>query len=256
MKINNYSILLISFILMLSFLACNNDMDYDVSFDISNSVTGYQYKINISYPNDQTTGHALFVLDAADMVPLVTEAMQEERIGTAVAIIGVDFNGKNERTRDYTPTKDGDNTGEAPEFFEFVTGELQDVLIEKGLINSKTEKTIVGHSLGGLAAAYAFSAYNAEFQNYIILSPALYWHNYSVMGIEQDTRNSILSSRANVFMGIGEEEDLGMQNGFEALKSILEKHYPNVQMQSNLATGSHMFSRKENIVESLNFVLQ
>ena len=99
MKIISYLVLFISSILLLWFSSCNNDVNYDMSFDILNSATGYEYKIDISYPNSETTGHALFVLDPADMVPLVNEIIKEEGIGANVAIVGIGFNGKNERNR-------------------------------------------------------------------------------------------------------------------------------------------------------------
>jgi uncharacterized protein len=114
------------------------------------------------------------------------------------------------RSRDYTPYPDklciwGDwpLAGGASNFIAFIKNELDNKL--DSLRINQTERSIIGHSLGGLFCLYVLFTNPDLFNNYLIISPAVLWNNYAVM---EDTQ--ILFNAKNpikVFTALGSLED-------------------------------------------------
>lgn len=237
-------------------LSCSKDkIQIFDSFDIVNPANGYEYTVDVVYPNAKTTNNVVFILDPSSMLTLANSALDNINYSNDVALIGVDFKGRNKRNRDYTPTKNGDETGEADAFFKFICSELHNELLSRDILSESSEISIIGHSLSGLAVTYAFVMHNDYFRNFAILSPALYWDEYSVLEIEKQYREANSSADARIFVGIGMQEDLGMQNAYEALIDIFLDNYPGVSTKSNIAEGGHLESRSESIEEGFKHIL-
>lgn len=91
-----------------------------------------------------------------------------------------------DRKRDFTfPTsiendkKDFPTTGGSAKFISFVEKELQPFIQKKFKTNAS--KTIVGQSLGGLLATEILLTKPELFNNYMIISPSLWWDNESLL---------------------------------------------------------------------------
>ncbi|MFD1818981.1 hypothetical protein SAMN04515674_11182 [Pseudarcicella hirudinis] len=91
-----------------------------------------------------------------------------------------------DRKRDFTfPTsiendkKDFPTTGGSAKFITFVEKELQPFIQKKFKANAS--KTIVGQSLGGLLATEILLTKPELFNNYMIISPSLWWDNESLL---------------------------------------------------------------------------
>lgn len=111
-----------------------------------------------------------------------------------------------DRRRDFTyPTrnkkdkKDFPTTGKSAEFIDFVEKELQP-LIEKQY-RTNTIKTLIGQSLGGLVATEILFKRPHLFDNYIIVSPSLWWDNESLL----KTVPAPYQSQKSVFIAVGKE---------------------------------------------------
>ena len=99
--------------------------------------------------------------------------------------------------------------------------------IEKELLpfienNYKTNfvKTIIGQSLGGLLATEILFKKPELFDNYIIISPSLWWNNYSLLKEEPIKYHT----KKSIYIGVGKEGQ-GMEQNAEKLydKLNLEK---------------------------------
>ena len=112
-----------------------------------------------------------------------------------------------DRKRDFTyPTnnsidlKDFPTTGHSSEFIRFLGEELQP-FIESNYSTNSHEKTIIGQSLGGLLATEILFNRPELFDNYIIISPSLWWDDESLLKREfKDT-----FSGKNIYVGVGKE---------------------------------------------------
>jgi len=112
-----------------------------------------------------------------------------------------------DRKRDFTyPTtitkdkQDFPTTGSSAKFISFIETELQPFITS----NYKTtnNKTIIGQSLGGLLATEVLFKKPHLFNNYIIVSPSLWWDKESLLKFKPDSSQL---SKINVHISAGKE---------------------------------------------------
>ncbi len=114
-----------------------------------------------------------------------------------------------DRRRDFTfPTsvkkdlEDFPTTGKSANFISFIENELQP-FVEKNYKTNST-RTIVGQSLGGLLATEILLKNPDLFDNYIIVSPSLWWNNQSLLELE--TPSAVSNKR--IYIGVGKEGEV------------------------------------------------
>lgn len=133
---------------------------------------------------------AIYMLDAeysfALSAQIVTHLADRNRIGPviSVAIAYPDKSGyRLNRTRDYTPWfVPGDGygpeyqkySGGGPAFLKVVEEEIIPA-VEAGFPVEKGRRTLVGHSYGGLFATHVWTKRPDIFDNYVIVSPSLWY---------------------------------------------------------------------------------
>ena len=111
-----------------------------------------------------------------------------------------------DRKRDFTfPTnnkkdkKDFPTTGKSENFINFIEKELQTFIDKKYKTNST--KTIIGQSLGGLLATEILFKKPELFDNYIIVSPSLWWDDESLLTYQPAS----YTSEKTIFISVGKE---------------------------------------------------
>ena len=75
--------------------------------------------------------------------------------------------------------KEFPTTGHSQNFMEFIKKELQPFVASK--YQTSGQKTIIGQSLGGLLATEILLKQPDLFDNYIIVSPSLWWDDESLL---------------------------------------------------------------------------
>lgn len=113
-----------------------------------------------------------------------------------------------DRKRDFTfPTtvvadqKDFPTTGSSAKFIDFIAQELQPFINKRYKTSSKT---IVGQSLGGLLATEIFLKKPELFDNYLIVSPSLWWDNESLLN-QVPTLLARQITGKQVYLSVGNE---------------------------------------------------
>jgi predicted alpha/beta superfamily hydrolase len=132
-----------------------------------------------------------------------------------------------DRRRDFTfPTtiekdkKDFPTTGSSAKFIDFIAGELQPFIAEKFKVNGV--KTIIGQSLGGLLATEILIKRGNLFNNYIIVSPSLWWDNQSLLTKTVETVNAQQLKDVKVCIMVGEEGKIMVEDA-KSLGETLSK---------------------------------
>jgi predicted alpha/beta superfamily hydrolase len=144
-----------------------------------------------------------------------------------------------QRTRDLTPTHNlkGSNGKETPDFASSGGGAnfvrlLSEELIPKieGQYRTEPYRILVGHSLGGLFAMYAFLQRPQIFQAYIAIDPSLWWDDESLSrqakaALEgtHDLRGTVYISLANNPLPKGGTVKVGERAGREFC-ALLQSH--------------------------------
>ena len=243
--------------LIISLVSCGeSEPEPDVSFSLRSTITNYEYDVEVLTVGEGQASHLVFVLDPADLLGIAVEEFKSLDARPSAVFVAVKAKDGNKRVRDYTPTQNGEESGMADEFYTFIKSEVMNELAAKNLAGPSSRKMLIGHSIGGLSASWAFCAHNDFFDDYIVLSPALFWDDFSFFEIENELRTAISSQSAKIFIGAGKNEDFGINNGYQQWTQILRQYYPNVKVESTLINGSHYGSRKELLRRGFNFLLK
>lgn len=114
-----------------------------------------------------------------------------------------------DRKRDFTyPTNNKEDkmefptTGESEVFINFIENELQPFIEESYKTDSSI--TLIGQSLGGLLATEILFKKPDLFDNYIIVSPSLWWDNESLLKINPKT----YQSKKSIYISVGKEGEV------------------------------------------------
>ncbi|MFD2520966.1 alpha/beta hydrolase [Emticicia soli] len=115
-----------------------------------------------------------------------------------------------DRRRDFTyPTtiqKDKDRfktAGKSDKFIGFIEKELQPYIEKNYKVNNS--KTIIGQSLGGLLATEILLKKPTLFNQYIIISPSIWWDNGSLLNFDSAVLQENFSQATKVYIGVGKE---------------------------------------------------
>jgi len=143
------------------------------------------------------------------------------------------------RSRDYTPVEDNDfyksafepvgcdpnfrpNSGGAPEFLTFITQELMPYIEEDYRVDTN-DKTIAGHSYGGLFPSYVLFHKPDTFNKYILSSPSLWYKQGILFQYEEEYSRNHEELPVRVYLSAGANESKGITEGFKTMVEVLKK---------------------------------
>lgn len=235
---------------------------------INSSITGQEYVLDINLPqgyNDTSKAFpVIYVLDGQWDFTLVTSiygVQYYDGFLPSAIIVAITWGGENvdydkRRAFDLTPTNAGQQTrfGNAEKFLSFIKNEAVP-FIESRYRTKKNERTLVGHSFGGLFTLYALFCESELFNRYVSGSPAWGWDNGSLYTFADKFSKKELSRPIRVFMSVGEYEDV---SGFERLMtSIKEFQIKDLELDKKVIQGAgHAGSKPEGFNRGLQFVFR
>jgi predicted alpha/beta superfamily hydrolase len=204
-------------------------------FDLHSQQTGGDYQIYVAtppgYPEPGKHYPVVYALDADYSFALTRNIIQHfvEREGLPpMILVSIAYPGaatdrdlyKLTRTRDYTPmfVRTGGYglefqkvSGGAPKFKAFLASELFP-FIERKFAADPNDRTIVGHSYGGLFATYLLLTEPSMYNRYVIVSPSLWYSERIAFQMEEAASARGEPAKANVFLSVGALENPAMPN--------------------------------------------
>lgn len=127
-----------------------------------------------------------------------------------------------DRKRDFTfPTlnkmdkKQFPTTGKSEGFINFIEKELQPMIESR--YKTGSDKALIGQSLGGLLATEILMINPGLFDNYIIVSPSIWWNDKSLLKYNPKS----YKTKKAIYIGVGKEGQ-GMEVDAEALYEKLK----------------------------------
>lgn len=128
------------------------------------------------------------------------------------------------RERDFTyPSEKGNefkdmpHGGHSANFIEFIEKELKPLVSKQ--FRSSEESTLIGQSLGGLLASEIVMQHSSLFDNYIIVSPSLWWDRGSLL-LEEPTESL---AQKQIYIAVGDEGDFMVEPAQE-LHDNFQRH--------------------------------
>lgn len=230
-------------------------------YHLASKFTGQEYELFVSVPQsykekDTTKFPIVYVLDGNFMFRVMQtnySALRDVEAVQDMIIVGVGYKGSttvmasmNNRTPDYTPTKDTAfermlkdyqlhvRTGEAAKFVSALQNEIIPFVETK---YRAKERGLAGHSFGGLFGAYVLLKEPWLFQNYILSSVSLEWHNFKLLELENEfykAGNRTLNARVLITVGEEEEKDRMIDPMKKFVTAIREHGYKGLSITDRI----------------------
>lgn len=194
---------------------------------LASTANGIDYELYVALPTgyaeSSETHPTVYVLDADYSFAIARNILQHladrDDIRPTI-VVGIAYGGpaayRRHRTRDYTPThvptggygeQIHAGSGGAPQFVRFIERELIPFIDQE--YRTDAERVLVGHSYGGLFAAWVALTRTELFDGYVIVSPSLWYDDGLLFDVERDrTRGTSQASelRGRVYLAVGDRE--------------------------------------------------
>ena len=228
---------------------------------LHSDLTGADYELFIATPSDYDksgkTYPVVYMLDADYSFALVRNVVQhfvEREDLPPMILVAIAYPGaaadrevyKMNRTRDYTPVYAPDGgygaeyqkvSGGAPKFRAFIAKELAP-FIEKRYRATPGDRTLIGHSYGGLFGTYVLLTEPALFKRYIIVSPSLWYSKRIAFTMEEHAAEGGIRPDARVFLAVGALENSFMADDLVVLaKKLRARNNPRLTIATKVFEG-------------------
>ncbi|HUM47842.1 MAG TPA: alpha/beta hydrolase-fold protein [Chitinophagales bacterium] len=202
---------------------------------------------------ERQTFPVIYSLDANAYFDILSSTMEELKLNKAI-LVGIGYKNflqmDSLRNRDYTfPSALAEDSfsisGGGNKFLAFIQQELIP-LIDSTYRSDPSNRTIMGHSLGGYFTLYALEESIKEnkmlFKNYVAASPSLGYHNQYLLNQFENQNNHNDATGCNVFLTFGGREDAedagkrttGIDDFNSLVKVLSEKRFDNIQLKSEV----------------------
>lgn len=226
---------------------------------IISEINGATYPIFISLPgsynNTDKTYPVVFMLDGYSSFGIVTQmakllAFNKEL--PELIIVGISSEGGSKefnynRARDYTPTYIAPEnipvstrgmlpiSGGAEKFLGFIEKELIP-FVESKYRFTPGDRTLIGHSLGGLFVSYSLFERTELFNRYVLISPVLFWDNNFMLKKEKEFFEKGGSLNVKVYSSVGSLEQSEFLESWKSFfDSLMLHNYEGLKLKTEIA---------------------
>ena len=120
--------------------------------------------------------------------------------------------------------KEFPTAGKSEKFIDFMELELLPFI--ENNFNVNATKTLIGQSLGGLLATEILFRRPNLFNNYIIVSPSLWWGNESLLNYNP----KIYSDQKNIYIAVGKEGKIMEREAKDLYRKLESLNRPNTKL--------------------------
>jgi predicted alpha/beta superfamily hydrolase len=225
--------------------------------EFTSKINGQQYALWVGLPDSYTKDASrrypvLYVLDGQLLFPLISSIHRGMWLGKdlpELIIVGVDSTRLDIwgalRFVNLAPTRsltreaelakllNGLHTGEGSAFLRVLTEEVLPEVEQRYRVSD--DRTLLGHSLGGLfGASTLFQAPNT-FRRMILGSPAFYWDDTVIFRIEEQFAAARKPLHTHLFMAAGGSEPAPMIENVQRFVSIVNnRRYDGLSLDSRV----------------------
>ena len=229
--------------------------------NITSKINGVTYPIFIALPGSyfttEKTYPVIYMLDAYSSFGIMVQMarlLAFDKEVPEVIIVGISSEGGSKefnysRARDFTPTQVQPEklpeefrstfpiSGGAEKFLGFIKDELIPY-VESNYRFSPGDRTLEGHSLGGLFVFYSLFKEPGLFKRYIAISPALLWDNGLLIKEEEKYSKDHKSLESIIYTVVGSLESESFKKPWKQLIGNLKlRQYNGMKLKSEIAEG-------------------
>ncbi len=222
---------------------------FTLKSDFSNEPFSFFVRLPKNYSKDvKQTYPVVYLLDGNAYFDQVSNSVdsyiKKKKISIDPIVVGIGYENAcvmdSLRNRDYTfpdalPADSFKISGQGDKFYNFIKTKLV-TYIDSAYRTDKSNRTVMGHSLGGYFVLYALNQNLSDslvFRNFIAASPSIYYHdNYLIKEISSAQISQRNIKNIKIYLTIGELEILGNQtNDFKIFSKMLTDKPSSVQTE-------------------------
>jgi len=198
-------------------------------------------RLPIEYASDPDRRFpVLWVLGAShgDMVYRATQTLAQAGIAEPAIVVELPRSSVG-RTEDFTPPQRIMHSvgGQGDRYLRFLETEAMPAVDET--FRTEPVRILVGHSLGGLFALYAFAERPSLFDAHFVFSPSTWVGRQAIVPVLQRTLREGDTDQTFLYLSLGSEEGNRMLSGFEAVRATLTADAPpGLRWQMDITTGA------------------
>lgn len=211
---------------------------------LSSSLYKEPFEIDIflpkSYKQNRKKKYPILIITDAEynfgLVSYVTRRLIKNKEIPEIILVGIAYDSTYDefyanRQRDLTPTlvKKRFPSGGAEKFISFIESDLLSFLKENYRVNIK-DKTLVGHSYGGLFGYYTLFNHTHLFQRYLLVSPSLWYDNRVSFNFEKKYASTHSNLKATLFTSIGDQEKYMVDDLKRMVKILKSRNYKDLKI--------------------------
>jgi predicted alpha/beta superfamily hydrolase len=190
------------------------------------------------YANSQKSFPLILYMDAnlksGQRLRTIVDELREKQSSIDAVFVGVGHFGNYHavRRRDFIPPSINENDslisddpmyGQAERFYSFLRLELIPYI--EGKYRVTPNRTLIGHSLGGLFTFYCLFKKGRLFTNFVALSPSLWVNNENMYDFLMRYRRDSADLHARLYLCVGGAEKLNfILSGAHKMRAYLEKN--------------------------------
>jgi uncharacterized protein len=261
---------IITALLLLSFLNSCTTRSQPPSFTLYSTEISDSFDIYVTLPANYDTAKTcsiVYYLDASinsgnHLRKLI--ASQPDSLTKNMIFAGIGHRGNfhEKRRRDFIPpemhegsTSPGNdkNYGQADRFYTFLITKVIPSIESKYRVNA--QRTLAGHSFGGLFGFYCLFKKDRQFQKFIAMSPSLWVNNYNILEYEAAYAADESALPVFLYLSAGGRENLNyILQGNRKMKALLEKrNYKGLSFESAIHKGK---THNSQVLVSLSYLLK
>jgi predicted alpha/beta superfamily hydrolase len=248
-------------------LSCSNDESLDIigateEFILESSIISDSYAIYVylpeNYSND-SSNKLIIGLDGDTRFNAIANIISDKtRNGSMPPSILISIGNNENRNRDYTPTSYEHGTGGANNFYQFIKEELIPELESRYNVDSSNNKTLIGHSFGGLFTQYIMAQNRQDnpFDKFIAGGTSYWYDSGIIFEYEQDYANENIDLDVTFYNGMGTLEGGVMLASFEEMNERIDhRNYQSFKHKNELIEKSgHAGSANTIFKKGLDYV--
>ncbi len=212
---------------------------FSVVTPLTSAINGVGYSLYVrppvGYDPDGDNRHPVIVtLDADYSFPIAAAHLEHlsarmnqapEAVLVSIAVTGVYPDPRRyraERTRDYTPIhfptggygpEFQTGSGGGPDFLRVILEEALPLVEARWRVDA-ADRTLVGHSYGGLFTAWVLQSHPEAFSRYLMVSPSLWYADQLLLKREETLADTRLPRLTRAYLGVGSWEEQPQNGGY------------------------------------------
>ena len=244
--------------------------------ELHSEQTGRDYQLIVGLPESYAKEPdrrypVLYLLDGQwdfNLINALTGGLRYDKTMPETLIVGITYAGTAPdygklRGEDYTPTRSHPSYakeaygGDGPKFLSFLEHDVLPTIEQRYRVDP-TQRTLSGHSLGGLFTLYALIEKPDLFQTYLSLSPAVGWDDRYLFGREREFHAKHPGLNKRVWLSVGDLEWPDYVKNAKAFFAQFESsHYKGIELKVQVVAGErHAGVKPESYNRALRFAFE